>query len=88
MLGPRQRGAEEAGRLIENLYSVEPHRWQDEGGIPEDLIDWCGCRCGIAVGCHVVDLLDTDVESWDVEVDSELDGGVGDECVDSYDKCD
>lgn len=35
-----------------------------------------------------MDLLDLDVEFWDVEVDSELDGGVGDEHVDGYDKYD
>lgn len=76
------------GRLIENLYGVEPDRWHEEGGIPEDLIGRCGCRSGIAVGGHVMDLLDLDVEFWDVEVDSELDGSVGDECVDGYDKYD
>lgn len=33
-----------------------------------------------------MDLLDLDVKFWDVEVDSELDGGTGDDCVDGYDK--
>ena len=33
-----------------------------------------------------MDLLDPDVEFGDVEVDSELDGGAGDDCVDGYDK--
>lgn len=35
-----------------------------------------------------MDLLDLDVEFRDVEVDSELDGGVRDQYVDGYDKYD
>lgn len=35
-----------------------------------------------------MDLLDFDVKLWDVEVDSELDGGAGDDCVDGYDEYD
>lgn len=35
-----------------------------------------------------MDLLDLDVEFWDVEVDSELHGGVGDDYVDLNEKYD
>ena len=71
MLGGRQVDAQEVGRLVEDFYGVEPDRRHEEGGIPEDLIDRCGWRCGLAVGGHVMDLLDLNVELWDVEVDSE-----------------
>ena len=33
-----------------------------------------------------MDLLDLDVEFWDVEVDSKLNRGAGDDHVDGYDK--
>lgn len=33
-----------------------------------------------------MDLLDLNVKFWDVEADSELDGGAGDELVDGYEK--
>ena len=59
------------GRLIEDFYGVEPDRWREEGGIPENLIGRCGRRCRIAVGGHVMDLFDRDIEFWDVEIDSE-----------------
>ena len=81
-------GAQEEGSLVEYLYGVESDRWHEDGGIPEDLIGWCRCWCGIAIGGHVMNLLNPDVEFRDVQIDGELDGGTGDDCVDSHDKHD
>ena len=71
MLGRRQLGAKEMGRLIEDFYGVEPNRWYDESGILENLIGGCSRRCGIAVGDDVMDLFHLDIEFRDVEIDSE-----------------
>ena len=71
MLGRRQLDAEEMGRLVKYFYGVEPKRWCNKGSVLEDLIGRCRCRGGIAVGDHVMDLFDLDIEFWNVEIDSE-----------------